>query len=81
MVRNLTRQVQLTRMLKESNVSIMPLTAADAVEIGRMLARAGTSDVVDAHVVLCAERQGYTIVTTDPDDISRLGSVARVVAV
>jgi predicted nucleic acid-binding protein len=32
----------------------------------------GTSDVADAHVVMCARRAGQRVVTSDADDLRRL---------
>jgi hypothetical protein len=40
--------------------------------VGRLLAGSGTSDVVDAHVVVCARRSGQSVLTSDPDDLRRL---------
>jgi hypothetical protein len=34
----------------------------------------GTSDVIDATVVLCARARGHRVVTSDPDDLRRLDS-------
>ncbi len=48
------------------------LGRVDAVLVGRLLAIAGTSDVVDAHVVVCARRTGRAVVTSDPDDLRHL---------
>lgn len=44
----------------------------ESVTVGRRLATAGTSDVVDAHLTVVAERLGTFIVTTDPLDMSKL---------
>ena len=44
----------------------------DGRAVGRLLAQAGTSDVVDAHLVICAIRLGHDILTGDPDDLTRL---------
>jgi hypothetical protein len=44
-----------------------------AVDRGdRRLAASGTSDIVDAHVVICGRRAGQQVVTSDPDDLERL---------
>jgi hypothetical protein len=43
------------------------------------LAATKTADVVDAHVVVCAQRFGQAIVTSDPDDSRRLDPNARLV--
>lgn len=40
--------------------------------VGQLCGRAGTSDVVDAAVVLTAHALGGAVVTSDPDDIARL---------
>jgi len=45
-----------------------------------LLGKAATSDPIDAAVVLIA-RDGDAIVTSDPDDIRHLASVARRVVV
>lgn len=45
---------------------------AGAKSAGALLAKAGTSDVVDAAVVVSAQKRGDTIVTSDRDDIERL---------
>ena len=37
-----------------------------------LLARSGTSDVVDAHLVVCASRIGHDILTSDAGDIAHL---------
>ncbi|MEZ5410349.1 MAG: hypothetical protein R2761_20125 [Acidimicrobiales bacterium] len=63
------RQVALTRALR--SVQEDPLDGEAARAIGRLLARTGTADVVDAHVALLA-RAGDEIITSDPDDLARL---------
>jgi hypothetical protein len=40
--------------------------------VGVLLAKTGTSDVVDATVVEGAARRGDVVMTSDPDDIKRL---------
>ena len=71
-IRNPARQVILSRFLQQRHVQIVPLRAEDSFVIGELLGRTRTSDVVDAHVVLCAQRAGHTVVTSDPTDIRRL---------
>ena len=56
---------------------IEPLSEADARSIGRLLAAAGTSDVIDAMVVVGASIREDAIVTSDPDDLARLLSALR----
>jgi hypothetical protein len=49
-----------------------PMMEEMARSIGRLLAVAGTSDVVDAMVVLGASARGDAILTSDPEDIAAL---------
>ena len=51
---------------------VEPMSETEARSIGRLLAVAGTSDVVDAMVVLGAGLRDDAILTSDPDDIARL---------
>jgi hypothetical protein len=51
---------------------VVPLGESEAHQAGRLLARTGTADVVDAVVVTVALRQKATILTGDPYDIERL---------
>lgn len=50
----------------------MAFAADQAHEVGALLGRAGTSDVVDAHVALAAAATTATVVTSDPGDIGIL---------
>lgn len=71
-VRDPARQARLARLLRQPRTAVMPLDRVDATGVGRLLAASGTSDIADAHVVVCARRAGTTVVTTDPDDLRRL---------
>ena len=64
------QQAQLRRFLRGCDV--VAFVASEAHDIGVLLAKAGTADVVDAHVALTAARRGATIVTSDPSDLRRL---------
>jgi predicted nuclease of predicted toxin-antitoxin system len=55
---------------------VVPLGENQAHEAGRLLARTGTSDVVDAVVVTVALRNEAVILTGDPDDMKRLVSAS-----
>jgi len=68
--RNGARQVRLSGFLK--TITIHPLD--DGRAIGQLLAQSGTSDVVDAHLVITAVRLGRDILTGDPDDLTALAS-------
>jgi hypothetical protein len=37
-----------------------------------LCARTGHVDVIGVHVALCAREQQHAVVTTDPDDMSRI---------
>lgn len=51
---------------------IEPMSEAIARSIGRLLAEAGTGDVIDAMVVLGASDRDDAVLTSDPDDLIRL---------
>jgi hypothetical protein len=61
------RQGSLHRFMRGCHT--VPFTVDEATAVGTLLARAGTSDVVDAHVAVTAARLGGTIVTGDADDM------------
>ena len=63
-------QPLLSRVLGGCRVEELDEQRARAA--GTLCAVAGTADVVDASVVMLAERLGAAIVTTDLDDLSRL---------
>ena len=66
------RQVLLVRLLNSEGVEIEDFDAARAKRAGQLCGVAGTSDVVDASVVLCARARSHRVVTSDPDDLRRL---------
>jgi predicted nucleic acid-binding protein len=68
--RDPARQVGLGRALR--GFEIHPL--AESVAVGRRLGASGTTDVVDAHLVVMAEQLGTFIVTTDPHDMEQLNA-------
>jgi hypothetical protein len=63
-------QPMMSRLLKGCDV--VPLSEGEARDVGSLLARSGTSDVVDAAVVLAAARGSRAVVTSDPDDLRTL---------
>lgn len=63
-------QVAMTRLLRA--VTTYPF--GDPKAIGLRCALSGTSDVVDASLAVLAEQLNQTILTTDPDDMERLGA-------
>jgi hypothetical protein len=79
-IRRPDRQVRLARLVRQPTTDVVPLDRVDATNVGRLLAASGTSDVVDAHVVICARRSEQPVVTSDPDDLRRLDPDIEVVA-
>jgi PIN domain nuclease of toxin-antitoxin system len=76
-LRDPSRQVRLVRLLRRRQTRIVELDVATAHAIGRMLALRGTSDVIDASVVICARRHRQPIVTSDVEDLQRLDSTVE----
>jgi predicted nucleic acid-binding protein len=66
------RQVQLRRFLR--GCEIAAFTADQAHDVGALLGRSKTADVVDAHVVVVASERRALVVTSDDDDINRLSA-------
>ncbi len=66
------RQARLSRLVRQPETDVVALGRVDAVRVGRLLAATQTSDVVDAHVALCARRTNTTVVTSDAKDLRRL---------
>ena len=71
-VRDPARQSRLSRLIRQPTVDVVALDRGDAVSVGRLLAEAGTADVVDAHVVICARRRQQAVLTSDADDLRAL---------
>ena len=69
-VRNPARQARLMRALVACE--LVPFDARHHLPVGRLLAAAGTSDVVDAFVALTAAWADAAVVTSDPADIGQL---------
>lgn len=70
--RNPARQVRLVRVVSASGVVVHPLDADGARAAGQLCAATGTSDVVDASVVLVARLVNGATVTSDVADLRRL---------
>jgi hypothetical protein len=75
------RQAKLARFLGAGQVDIETLDDKRARDCGQLCGVRGTSDLVDASVVLCARSRGHKIVTSDPDDIRRLDPVIEMIVV
>jgi len=61
------KQIPLAFLLRR--VQVVDLTNAVARVLGRMLGATGSSDPVDAHVVLLARERGWSVLTSDSDDL------------
>ena len=64
-VRKPARQARLSRLIRQVDTDLIALDGPDATAVGLLLARTGTTDVVDAHVVVCARRAKQAVVTRD----------------
>ena len=71
-IRNPARQSRLCRLIRQSSTDLMPLNGPDATAVGLLLARTATADIVDAHVVVCAQRAGQAVVTSTAGDLRRI---------
>ncbi|MGH3544809.1 MAG: hypothetical protein ACRDPW_02600 [Mycobacteriales bacterium] len=71
-----TRQARLAKLLRSDQVSVVALDELRARAAGVLCGQTGTSDLIDASVVLCAREQdgdgGGTVVTSDADAIKQL---------
>jgi hypothetical protein len=72
------RQANLARLLQA--VKVQPIGDQEGREAGALLGQAGTADPIDATVVLLAN-PGDRILTSDPDDLTRLAEAAKCRAV
>ncbi|MGH9172464.1 MAG: PIN domain-containing protein [Acidimicrobiales bacterium] len=75
------QQALLARLLAASQTEVVDLDGAAARAAGVLLARAGTSDVVDASVALCATERRQAIVTSDAGDIRVLAPSATIYSI
>lgn len=67
------RQAPIHALLKRATTQVVAMDRVLAEAIGRLCVRAGSSDVVDASVVLVARQVARAIVlTSDPEDLRRL---------
>jgi hypothetical protein len=80
-LRQPARQARLARLVRQADTDLVPLDGPDATAVGLLLARTRTTDVVDAHVVICAPRAGQAVATSDPADLRRLSAGLSLVVV
>jgi len=75
------RQARLARLVRQPTTDIVALDRVDATNVGRLLAASGTTDIADAHVVVCACRTHQQVVTSDPDDLKVLDPTIQLVTI
>lgn len=75
------RQVRLVRLLGSPVCKVLALDDTAARAAGQLCGSSGTSDVIDASVVILARQRSVRVVTSDPDDLRRLDPQLDVVAV
>ena len=80
-MRNPARQARLSRLARQADTDLVALDGPDATAVGLLLAQAGTADIVDAHVVICARRAGQAVATSDPVDLRRIAAGLTLVVV
>ena len=80
-MRNPARQARLSRLIRQAGTDLIALDGPDATAVGLLLARTGTVDIVDAHVVVCAQRAGQAVATSDPADLRRISTGLTLVVV
>jgi predicted nucleic acid-binding protein len=78
-IRRPDRQVRLARFTRQPTTDVIDLGRVDATSVGRLLAASGTSDIADAHVVICARRADQPVVTCDPGDLRQLDPALRLI--
>jgi predicted nucleic acid-binding protein len=75
------RQATLARFLRTEAVHVVALDGLLARTCGELCGAAGTSDVIDASVVVVARQQRAPIITGDADDLKRLDRKAVLIEV
>jgi len=76
-----SRQVRLARLLGSDLIEIVALDDERARAAGQLCGVAGTRDVIDASVVLCARERGHGVLTSDVEDLERLDPSLRYVRI
>ncbi len=74
-----SRQAIVARLLGATDVTVEALTDETARAAGVVCGSAGTSDVVDASVVIAARRHNATVISSDRADLVRLDPTLAVV--
>ena len=74
------RQARLAWLLGSPLADVVELSDHAARAVGQLLGVSGTSDVVDASVVWCAQQRSQVVITSDPDDLLAIDPTLRVYA-
>lgn len=80
-IRNPARQALVSRLIRQAGTDLIALDGPDATSVGLLLARTGTADIADAHVIVCAQRAAQAVITSDPDDLRRIAPGLRLVVI
>src|SRR5215467_5173922 len=80
-IRRPERQARLSRLIRQPTTDVISLDRVDATNVGRLLAASATSDIADAHVVVCARRAGQPVATSDPEDLRVLDGSLRLIVI
>ena len=80
-IRNPARQALVSRLIRQAGTDLVALDGPDATSVGLLLARTATSDIADAHVVVCAQRAAQPVITSDPDDIRRIAPKLQLIVI
>lgn len=75
-----SRQVPLARLVAAEGTVLESLDLEVAKLAGTLCGRSGTSDVIDATVVLAARQHGAVVVSSDRSDLERLDPDVDVIA-
>ncbi len=74
-------QIILARFLRSEEVEIVPLDGQLARSCGELCGATGSSDIIDASVVILARERRDPIVTSDPNDLRRLDPAAQMIPI
>ena len=80
-IRNPAKQALVSRLIRQPGTDLIALDGPDATSVGLVLARTGTADIVDAHVVVCAQRAGHAVITSDSNDLRRIDPELELVVI
>jgi hypothetical protein len=75
------RQATLARFLRTREVEVQALDEYAARAAGELCGATGTSDVIDASVVITARQRRDTVLTGDPNDLLKLDATLRIARV